>query len=197
VKAIPAAHPLRHLFRRVTRAAVDSTGMRRDPDIELHISEEILARFVHIDNLYRIRNVRGKRLTEIAEILLEADAGHMTGISDEVLFHEYIGDYALFMTGIFPASVRRTARVPSGHDHLLMKFGSLFLPFDDPVDYYVAQGRAAYAKASELSRPFRPHRAMVLRELANRFESFVALMGLIAAYLEADPYFRKAKGIIS
>lgn len=123
MKPIPETHPLRRLFRWATRRAVDCAGLRRNPDVESHISEEILSRFVHIDNLYRIRNIRGKRLTEIAEILLEADSGRISGISHELLFHEYIGDYTLFMTGIFPASLRRIARHPSSRDHLLMKLG--------------------------------------------------------------------------
>ncbi len=197
MKPVPENHPLRRLFRWATRRAMDSAGLPRNPDVESHISDEILSRFVHIDNLYRIRNLCGRRLTEIAEILLEADSGRITGISDELLFHEYIGDWTLFMTGIFPASLRRVARQPTSPDHLIMKLGSLFVPLEDPVDYYIAQGRAAYSKASKLSRPLSTREAMVFSKLSEEFQFYVALMGLIAAYLEADPYFRKAKGIIS
>ena len=196
MKPIPEDHPLRRLFRWATRQAVNTVRLPRNADVESHISEVILARFVHIDNLYKIRNLRGKRLTDIAEILLEADSGRVTGISDELLFHEYLGDYALFMTGIFPASLRRISRQTSSPDHLLMKLGSLFVPYEDPVDYS-AQGRAAYSKASRLSRPVSPRKSTVINHLAEGFPSYVALMGLIAAYLESSPYFRKARDIIT
>jgi hypothetical protein len=129
-------------------------------------------------------------------MLLEADSGGVTGIGDELRFHEYIGDYTLFMTGIFPAYLRRITRRPATPDHILMKIGGLFVPFEDPVSYYIAQGRAAYSKASKLFHPLDPGKATALHELSRRFESYVALMGLIAAYLEADPYFQRAKKII-
>jgi hypothetical protein len=197
MKPIPENHPLRRLFRWATRQAADTVRLPRNADVESHISEGILARFVHIDNLYKIRNLRGRRLTDIADILLEADSGRVTGISDELLFHEYLGDYALFMTGIFPASLRRISRQTSSPDHLLMKLGSLFVSYEDPIDYYSAQGRAAYSKASRLFRPVSPRKARVFRHLAEGFPSYGALLGLIAAYLESDPYFRKARDIIA
>jgi len=197
VTPVPEGHPLRGLFRRATRQAMESARLRRDPGVESHIGDGILPRFVHVDNLYRIRDIRGKRLTEIGEILMEAETPGLTGLSDDLLFQEYIGDYTLFMTGIFAGSIRRTVRRPSSPDHVLMRLGSIFVPFDDPVDYYIAQGRAAYSKASRLSRPVSSRKAMMFGELSQRFQSYTAPMGLIAAYLEADPYFRKAKRIIS
>lgn len=40
-------------------------------------------------------------------------------------------------------------------------------------------------------------KSWVFHHLAEGFQSYVALMGLIAAYLESEPYFQKARRIIS
>ena len=49
---------------------------------ELHGDQEVVAYvgnllidFVHVDNLYRIRNCRGKRLEEVGELRIEPGVG--------------------------------------------------------------------------------------------------------------------------
>ena len=60
-------HPLRRLFRELGRR-----HFQDDPRIAEYVCG-LLIDFVHIDNLYRIRNSGGKRLDEVGEMLFESD----------------------------------------------------------------------------------------------------------------------------
>ena len=75
----------------------------------------LLIDFVHVDNLYRIRNCRGKRLEEVGELLIESNpALDAPSFEHERLVRKHIGDYTLFLTGMFPEYVA-TAASPPGY----------------------------------------------------------------------------------
>ena len=93
-------HPLRRLFRElVTRHFQD------DPSIAEYVCG-LLIDFIHIDHLYRIRNSRGKRLEEVGEMLIESNPMLEARSFDyEREVRKHIGDYTLFLTGLFPKYV--------------------------------------------------------------------------------------------
>jgi hypothetical protein len=63
---------------------------------------------VHVDRLYKIRDTQGRRVEEVAEMLAEGDLLHRAqGVEREREVHRHIGNYTLFMTGIFPEFLRR------------------------------------------------------------------------------------------
>jgi hypothetical protein len=79
--------------------------------------------FVHADNLYRIRNRRGKRLEEVGEMLLESNPLlDAPSFEREREVRKHIGDYTLFLTGMFPEYVatlpRRGLRLDSFIDYM-------------------------------------------------------------------------------
>ena len=66
-------HPLRRLFSGLTEQTFIQTLGLADPPLTDYLSE-MLSRFVHVNALYRLRNTKGKRLEEVADMMLEAEA---------------------------------------------------------------------------------------------------------------------------
>jgi hypothetical protein len=60
-------HPLRRLF-----ADLVAKELPGDHEVAAYVGD-LLIDFVHVDNLYRIRNCRGKRLEEVGEMLVESN----------------------------------------------------------------------------------------------------------------------------
>lgn len=185
---IPEAHPLRKVFRRATNYGFFYAKLR-DWEAAAYISDQILTEFIHIDNLYRIRDSMGRRLEDVAEILLEAER-HYELPEREREIHRYIGDYTLFMTGFFPESLSRK----KGCDWVL---GSLILPLEDPILYYVEQGRRSYLRVSELSKP--DENKNLFRKLSEDFEQYCSALNLSRAYLDSlrCSEYEEAKRILS
>src|SRR5262249_13180207 len=113
------------------------------------------SRFVHIDALYRLRDARGRRLEEVVDMMLEAEALPAAGRTRRE-YHRHIGDFTLFWTGVYPEALRRLPTVVS-KDHFL----------DD-----CEQSKRAYYIASTFEGdPYREE-ARVLRRLSDEFELF-------------------------
>ena len=62
---------------------------------------DLLARFVRYDALLSLRNLTGRRLDEVADMLMEAEA--RVGDARRQA-HRHIGDFTLFWTGVYPES---------------------------------------------------------------------------------------------
>jgi hypothetical protein len=146
-----ADHPLRRYFAGLTEQTfIDSLGVA-DPQLVDYLSL-LLARFVHIDALHRLNSISGKRLEEVADMLMEAEALPQGRTSREV--HRHIGDYTLFWTGVYPEALRRI-RSALRKDHF--------------IDY-CNQGKRSYFIASTFEDdPYREE-APVLRRLSEQFE---------------------------
>ena len=120
---------------------------------------DVLTRFARTDALFP-RGVADTRLETVVDMLLEAQAvwDHASVTFQperEVSVRRHIGDYTLFMTGVFP---ERVARVAS-------------------TRYYVDQGKRAYHFVSEYDRASRqPTGRSLYRRLAERFERYMAAL---------------------
>ena len=150
-------HPLRRLFAGLTEQTFITTLGVADPALTDYLSS-LLSRFIHLDALYRLRNACGKRLEEVAEMLIEAEALPEGPTRREV--HRHIGDFALFWTGVYPEALNRV-RSPRCKDHF--------------VDYTV-QGKRGYLMTSRLDEGERPDEAGLFRRLSEQFE--VCAIGL-------------------
>ena len=109
----------------------------------------------------------------------------------------HIGDYALFVTGLFPESLHRALRASTRADRLLMQIGSLIVPFSHVSDYYEEQGRRAYHEAAEMGREAGFPEAAVFEKLSSHFRAYVGVMHLIRVCLDAHPLVRQVRDLIS
>jgi hypothetical protein len=160
---VPRDHPLFRLFQGLVEHAFFVRLGLANPPLTDYLSE-MLARFVHIDRLYCLRNVGGRTLHEVAEMLVEAYLPEATTLQRRrALLHRHVGDFTLFWTGVYPEGLARL-RADSSRDRL--------------IDY-VAQGKRSYHLAAEAERPELPDQAVVLEEISERFEECVAGLGMV------------------
>ncbi|HZT78993.1 MAG TPA: hypothetical protein VFA26_02125 [Gemmataceae bacterium] len=148
----PPDHPLRRLFAGLTEQTFLVTLGIGDPPLVDYLSE-LLARFIHVDAIYRLRDATGRRLEEVAEMMLEAEALPAEGRTRREV-HRHIGDFTLFWTGVYPEVLDRL-RSAFRKDHF--------------IDY-CEQGKRSYWIASTFDdEPYREE-APVLRRLSGQFE---------------------------
>ena len=101
-----------------------------DPPLVDYVSG-LLMRFVRSDAIHKFRNPTGQPLTEVTEMLIEANARIGNARRD---LHRHIGDFTLFWAGVYP-EVLRAKQAPQKKDHF--------------IDY-CAQGKRAYLIASSI-----------------------------------------------
>lgn len=121
-----------------------------DPPLVDYIAE-LLVRFVHCDAIYRVRNLAGRRLDQVGEMLIEAEA-RVGNPRREV--HRHIGDFTLFWTGVYPEALSRLQHEQK-IDHLLE---------------YRREGKRAYYIASTLPDEEHTADSEVLQRLSHEFE---------------------------
>ena len=166
---IRSDHPLNQLFAElIDRHLVRSAGIE-DLEAARYIAS-LLVDFTHVDSLYRVRNVAGKRLEEVGDMLIESNpllGGRSFFYEREVRKH--IGDYTLFLTGLFPEYVGR-----------LPKKG---LRVDSMIDYMRA-GKESYKVVASFDQFEFRDIAPLFRRLADRFELCVFGLNLVKQELE-------------
>jgi hypothetical protein len=145
-------HPLRRLFAGLTEQTFMTTLGVADPPLTDYLSA-LLSRFIHLDAIYRLRNATGRRLEEVAEMLLAAEAMPPEGRTRREVYR-HIGDFTLFWTGVFPEALRRLQSVMT-KDHFLD---------------YCEQGKRSYYIASTFEGEAFRDEALVLRRLSADFE---------------------------
>lgn len=147
----PADHPLRRLFAGLTEHAFVTTLGLGDPPLVDYLAL-LLARFLHVERIYRLKDTQGRRLEQVADMMLEAQALPEGPTRREI--HRHIGDFTLFWTGVFPEALQRMHSL-----HLKDHF----------IDY-CEQGKRSYYIASTFEdEPYREE-APVLRRLSDQFE---------------------------
>jgi hypothetical protein len=159
---IPEGHPLRHLFQTMTEASFEHIG-KRDVELMIYVTG-LLIDFVHVDNLYRVRDAQGRRLKYLIDLQVESqqgDAAHARATQ------KHLGDYALFIVGMFPESLQRHRRPVS-------------------PDYYISQGKSAYATVSEMDG-LKPTAAL-FRKLAAQFETCVQALHIEKSFMQDTFY---------
>ena len=149
---------LHAFFNRALRASFHDLALGNDPASPY--LADLLTRFARTDNLYP-RGLTIPRLETVVDLLLESqtvweDPAHFQP-EHEVTVCRHIGDFTLFMTGIFRERVERTAS----------------------TGYYVAQGKRAYHFVSEHDRASARATAAaapLYRRLADGFERYAGAL---------------------
>jgi hypothetical protein len=157
-------HPLRRLF-----AALVAKELPGDHEVAAYVGD-LLLDFVHVENLYRIRNCRGKRLEEVGEMLVESNPMlDAPSFEREREVRKHIGDYTLFLTGMFPEYVATLPRRG--------------LRLDSIIDY-VKAGKESYRIVAAFDQSEYRHVAPLFRRLAEHFEYCVHGLNRVKSDLE-------------
>jgi hypothetical protein len=113
----------------------------------------ILSDFSHADRWLRLRNAEGKRLTSTVEMLLMETTAELSAgerVVAERAVRKYVGDYTLFMSGLF----RR------------------FVEHAGYLGYYFEEGARAYRAVSALDVSLYRPGFLIFEELGRSFESY-------------------------
>ena len=146
---------LRNFFGRAIRASFRDLALQDPPAAEY--LADLLTRFARTENLYP-RGLAMPRLETVVDMLLDIqvaweDTARFSP-EHEVNVRRHIGDYTLFMTGVFRERVERMAS----------------------TTYYVSQGKRAYRFVSEHARATARSAEPPYRRLAERFESYAGVL---------------------
>lgn len=154
-------HPLRRLFSgMVEQVFMVELGIC-DPKLTDYMAS-ILTDFVHVDQIFRLRNVDGTAIREVSRMEAEAQLGlQAAGTQRTATVYRYIGDFTLFWTGLYPEALR-------------LRSGGA-----DRLTEYVLQGKRSYGIASELVSADQSPSQSLLRDLSERFEHCVHGLHLV------------------
>ncbi len=170
-RSIPFNHPLRRLF-----TGLVEQEFRGERDIAEYVAN-LMADFAHADSLYRIRNSRGKRLEDVGEMMIESNPLLGAPSFDrEREVRKHIGDYTLFLTGLFPEYVASLPRRG--------------LRLDCLVDY-VKAGKESYRIVAAFDQFEYRTAAPLFRKLSDEFEGCVYGLNRVKQRLDplqAQPY---------
>jgi hypothetical protein len=178
-------HPLRRLFGALTEKSFTEKLGWPDLKVTEYVSN-LLVDFTHVDRLYRIHSHGGARLDTVVDMLFEAELLlEANSIDREREVHRHIGDFTLFMTGIFPEYLRR------------LKTAGLIHHKDFLVDY-VKTGKRSYGIVAQFRVGTSKDQPPLFRKLSENFELCVTGLGFVRTALDRlqDPTYRKAKDIL-
>lgn len=163
-------HPLRELFSELVRRHFYSVAQIRNQQVASYVSE-LLVDFTHANNLYKIRDARGRRLDDVGEMLLESNPLlEASSFDRERQVRKHVGDYCLFMTGMFPESISSARRLKQ-------------MRVDAFVDYARA-GKESYAVVASFDQFEYRSEAPLYRQLSDRFELCVFGLNLVRQDIE-------------
>ena len=148
-RMIPESHPLHRLFRGLTENTFMAELGIGDPTLVGYVAE-LLASFVPSDTVWRLRDRRGQPMTQVTQMVAEAESA-----GDEVRrseCHRHVGDFTLFWTGVYPEALAKLQGAAS----------------PDCLIRYQEQGKRSYYLAST-SAAAGDHRPL-LRRLSEEFE---------------------------
>lgn len=145
-----SSNRLRGFFLNLTRQSFWQLGIN-DATVAEYVAD-VLADFARADNLYKVRSPTGKKLESVVEMLAasQKDAAQESGLLRERALRKYLGDYTLFMTGIFRSHVEGR----------------------EVLDYYLQEGRRSYWTVSELDLSMYRTGFILFQELSQKFEYY-------------------------
>src|SRR6476661_9025058 len=163
---VPDHHPLRRLFSALTeRSFAEKLGW---PDLNItEYVSNLLVEFTRTDQLYKIRNQQGQQVETVVDLLYESEVLlQAQSLEREREVHRHIGDFTLFMAGLFPEYLKR------------LKTAGLIYHKDFLVDY-MKTGKRSYGMVAEFHASEADERSPLFRKLSENFEMCVAGLGFV------------------
>lgn len=161
-------HPLRQYFAGlVDNVFVTEIGVA-DPGLTNYLAD-LLVSFTHVDRFSAMQKAQGKKLEQIATMLLAlSDEAPATEFDHDRSIYRNIGDYSLFWAGVYPEQLSAMRRRRS-----------------DVLLDYVTQGKRSYAIVSDLTPEDDVLPPSLFRHLSEDFESCLHGLGLVRRGLES------------
>ena len=158
--------PLRNFFAGIAEYAFETRLGVADPPL-IDYLVELLTRFVQADSVYGVRDLQGRRLGVLTDLLIEAES--RVGDARRQV-HRHIGDFTLFWAGVYPEALARLRSQSRG----------VQVKGDHFVDY-CQHGKRSYRIASQIPSEQQNSEAEneVLERISDDFELCVYGLGEI------------------
>ncbi|HEV8131935.1 MAG TPA: hypothetical protein VGQ81_11840 [Acidobacteriota bacterium] len=163
MRTVPENHPVSKMFRALTERAMNQAQLS-DNQVILYVSQMLL-HFLHTENLYPYMDESGNHIWHITDMMLVAD---QSDLKEKQEIYRYVGDYALFILGVFPESLERPRR-------------------NNNASFWASQGRRSYIAASELQQ--RTETTHLYRKMADQFERCILGLNWFKEYT-SDPFYQ-------
>lgn len=164
-------HPLELFFQQAVRNIYEGKLGLHDPDISAYVAR-LLCEFSDAEKLYSVRDKMGHPIEELTEMMQAADPvnGSAASFDQERAVRKHIGDYALFVGGMYPeasgSNRRRRRRQPS-------------------LDELICAGKESYYIVSQFNLFEYEQEAPLFARLADGFER--CILGLTMVREEIGP----------
>jgi hypothetical protein len=146
-----SSQKLKGFFLQAVRGSFNQLGVG-DQQIAEYVAT-VLAEFSRSDRWLQIRGAEGRRLTSVVEMTLArmgAIPDEASRVQGERALRKYVGDYTLFMSGLFRRFVER-----GGY-----------------LGYYLEEGARSYRAVSELDVSLYNPGFLMFEELSKGFENY-------------------------
>lgn len=164
-------HPLEPFFQQIVRNSYEGKLGLHDPDLTAYVAR-ILCDFSQSDKLYSIRDEAGRPIQELDAMERAADPilGTAASFDAERALRKYIGDYSLFVAGMYPeatgSSRRHRRSCPS-------------------IEELIRAGKQSYFIVSQFNLFEYEQEAPLFARLSNSFERL--LLGLTLVREDLGP----------
>jgi hypothetical protein len=173
------SHPLEPFFQQMVRNSYAGKLGMHDTLITNYVAG-LLCEFSEADKLYKVRDEHGKPILALEEMVQAADPIHGTATSfdAERAVRKHIGDYALFVSGMYPESMD-----PYRRRHGQQSFEEL-----------VSVGKESYYIVSQFDLEEYADEAPMFRRLAGWFDRCIYGLRLVREELSQNkPAFLPAR----
>jgi len=181
---VPESHALQELFTELIHHHFDHDVGIRDSEVQDYIAN-VLSEFCEVEQFFKVRDAAGRQLTDVGEMLLETDPvyGPAPSFDRERQVRKHIGDYTLFLSGMFPESI----------NHYRLRRQRL----ENFVDF-IRAGKESYYIVSKFDQFEYARLAPLFAKLSSQFESCVYGLSLVKGDLDdmQHPITRRAPEIV-
>ncbi len=156
---------LKRFFDTIVQRAFWELRLAEPPVVD-HVST-VLADFADSAHMLRLSTIEGERLDKLLDTMIELPgASERTKLEREREMRQYIGDYALFMSGIFRSHSERRGY----------------------LNYYITTGQRSYRAVSELDTALYRAGFLLFEDLSQNFERYSSALDYVRkAYFASSP----------
>ncbi len=182
---VPLRHPLRQLFGALTEKSFTEYLGWADAKVTSYVSD-LLIDFTQTDQLYKIRDKDNQSIDSVVDLLFESEVLlEAQSLDRERDVHRHIGDFTLFMAGLFPEYLRR-----------LNTAGRIYHK-DFLVDY-VKTGKRSYGIVAQIGREDAETSLLLFKKLSENFELCVTGLGFVRSDLDRmqNPAYQRTRDLL-
>jgi hypothetical protein len=162
-------HPLEPFFHQAVRNSYEGKLGLHDPEVTDYVVH-LLCEFSEAENLYKVRNEAGQPIEDLTEMILAADPvnGIAPSFDAERAARKHIGDYALFVAGMYPGAMDTR-----GHRH-----------HHPSLQELIDAGKESYFIVSQFNLFEYEQEAPLFGRLSDGFERCILGLTLVREQLE-------------